>query len=129
MIIKRLENGQKWGGRLTVVAEEADDGVVAQSGQVDCVSNKERYPAHGVSKTAQKLQDAANYQWLLVIRGPKINCTTYSKTHTGKKARIATYILEYQHLEHPFLFSAKDRPTHIKTIPKLQLFPLFRLRK
>lgn len=129
MINKRLEKGQKWGGRLTVVAEEADDGVIAQSDQVDCVPNKQRYPAHGVSNTAQKFKDAATYQWSLVIRGPKINCTTYNKTHTGKKARIATYILEYQHLMHLSLFSAKDRATHIKTIPKLQLFPLLRLRK
>lgn len=45
------------GRRLTVVAEKADDSVVTQSGQVECVSNKERYPAHWVSDAAPNFED------------------------------------------------------------------------
>lgn len=54
-----MENGR---GGQTVKAKEADDGVIAQSGQVECVPDKERYPAHWVSDVAQKIEVAANYQ-------------------------------------------------------------------
>lgn len=63
-----------------------------------------------------------------------MNCITYSHTQTGKNARIATCIIRPACQHCPSLLNSNPPnlsipPTHIKTITKLQLLPLPRLRK